>query len=126
MVGFFETKVWILLKPLKFQRSKVAVKNDWESNISQNVQKFGCLKKHMGFPKKKFNFFEIAKGKYCPVKSDWKNKISRKVQNLLFSSEVFGFFEKSPAFFQVFQKFENLLQNATVIRNFLKVLKIWV
>ena len=63
MVGFFETKGWLFLKPLKFQRRKVAVKNDWGSKFSQNVQKFGCLKKHMCFPKKNFNFFEIAKGK---------------------------------------------------------------
>ena len=66
MVGFFETKVWILLKPLKFQRSKVAVKNDWESNISQNVQKFGCLKKHMRFPKKKSTFLKSLKVSIVP------------------------------------------------------------
>ena len=53
----------------------------------------------MGFPKKKFNFFEFAKGKYYPAKSDWKNKISRKVQNLVFSSEVYGFFERKTCFF---------------------------
>ena len=63
LVGFFEKNYWVFLEPQKFQRRKVAVKNDWESKISQNVQNFGCLKKHMGFPKKDFNFFEIAKGK---------------------------------------------------------------
>ena len=57
MVGFFETKYWVLLEPLNFQRRKFAVKNDWESEVSQNVQKFGCLKKLMGFPKKKFQHF---------------------------------------------------------------------
>ena len=31
MVGFYETKVWKFLKPLNFQRRKVAFKNDWES-----------------------------------------------------------------------------------------------
>ena len=53
----------------------------------------------MGFPKKNFNFFEIAKGKYCPVKSDWKNKISRNVQILVFASEVYELFEKKTCFF---------------------------
>ena len=99
MVGFFEKKFWIFLKPLKFQRRKVAVKNDWESKISQNVQKIGCLKKLMSFPKKIINFFEIAKGKWNPVKSDSKNKISRDIQNLVFSSQVYGFFEKKKLLF---------------------------
>ena len=57
MVGFYEKNVWIFLKPLKFQRRKVAVKDDWESEVSQNVQKIGCFKKHMGFPKKKIQLF---------------------------------------------------------------------
>ena len=63
MVGFFETKHWIFLKPLKFQRRKVALKNDWESKVSQNVQKLGCSKKHMGFPKKNSTFLKLLKGK---------------------------------------------------------------
>ena len=53
----------------------------------------------MGFPKKKFNFFEFAKGKYYPAKSDWKNKISRNAQNLVFSSHVYGVFEKKNLLF---------------------------
>ena len=57
MIGFFETKGWIFLKPLKFQRRKFAVKNDWEREVSQKVQKFGCLKRHMGFLKKLFSTF---------------------------------------------------------------------
>ena len=54
MVGFFERKYWIFLEPLKFQRRKFAVKNDWESEVSEKVQKFGCLKKH-GFSENKFS-----------------------------------------------------------------------
>ena len=52
------------------------------------------------FRKKKFNFFEIAKGKLFPVRSDWKgNKSPRNVQNKVFLSEVYGFFRKISCFF---------------------------
>ena len=51
MVGFFETKYWFPSEPLKFQRRKFAVKNAKESEVSPKTQKFGCLKKHMGFLK---------------------------------------------------------------------------
>ena len=91
----------LLLEPLNFKRRKNAVGSDWDSKNSQNVQKFGCFWKQMGFPKKKFNFFEIAKGKLFPVRSDWKgNKTSRNVQNVVFLSEVYGFFKKNSSFFK--------------------------
>ena len=57
MVGFFETKYLIFFEPIKFQRRKFAVKDDWQSGVSQKVQNFGCLKRHMGFLKINFQLF---------------------------------------------------------------------
>ena len=51
--------------------SKFAVKCDWNSKISQNVQKMGFLKRIDEFFEKKFlNFFRIAKGSKFAVKCD--------------------------------------------------------
>ena len=51
--------------------SNFAVECDWNSKISQNVQKFGVFfkKKQMGFSKKILNFFEIPKGGKFAVES---------------------------------------------------------
>ena len=123
-VGFFETKFWIFLKPLKFQRRKVAVKTTEKVKFLKTCKNLAVWKNIWVFRKKLSTFLKSIKVSNI-VKSDWNNKISRNVQNLVFSSEVFGFFEKKTCFFQRFLKVENLLQNATVIRNFVKVLKIW-
>ena len=38
--------------------TKLAIKCDWNSKISQNVQNLGFLKKQMGFSKENLNFFQ--------------------------------------------------------------------
>ena len=60
--GFFEKKNLIFLK--KFAEcSKLAVKCDWKSMTSQNLQNLVIVNKIYGFFQKKFDFVEIAMAK---------------------------------------------------------------
>ena len=54
----------------------------------------------MGFSKKKWNFFKIAKGSKFANKCDWNSKISQNVQRLGFSKKQMGFSRKNIEFVQ--------------------------
>ena len=61
--GFFKKNRWVFQKKILIffkiaKGSKIAVKCDWNSKISQNVQNLGFLKKQMGFSKKNNEFFQ--------------------------------------------------------------------
>ena len=60
--GFFEKKNLIFLKIIA-ECCKLAVKSDWKSMTSRNLQNLVIVNKIYGFFQKKFDFVEIAMAK---------------------------------------------------------------
>ena len=73
--------------------SKFAVKRDWLSKFSQNVQVLIFEKKSIGFQKKMI-FFKIVENSKFAVKCDWISDISQHVTKKRDFENKIGYLEK--------------------------------
>ena len=80
--------------------SQFDVECEWNSEVSQNVQELGFLRKKVGFYEKILKFLKIADGNKLAVQCEGISKVSQNIQILGFRNikEDFGFPRKTEVF----------------------------